>query len=136
MRRHGHDRVTWCGIGLSLLWVTAAGCGTDRAATSADAVPGPAVAAAPAAVAPVETTEADWAAVAEALGRPGKLSDGVYRVGFPRTDLTVRSMGVAVAPGLALGSYAAFARYPGEVTMAMGDLVVTEAELQKVTDTL
>jgi hypothetical protein len=87
---------------------------------------------------PVVTTEADWQAVAEALGRPGKLSaDGlVYRVGFPRRDLSVRSHDVQIAPGLALGSYAAFSRYPDGTVVMMGDLVVTEAELPPVTDTL
>ena len=87
---------------------------------------------------PVGTTEADWQPVAQALGRPGKLSsDGlVYRVSFPRSDLTVTSYDVQVKPGLALGSYAAFSRYPDGVVLMMGDLVLTEAELQPVTDTL
>lgn len=85
---------------------------------------------------PVQTNEADWKAVADALGRPGKLADGtVYRVSFPRSDLSVRSRGVNVEPGLALGSYAAFARYP-DTTMVMGDLVVTEEELQRLTSAL
>ncbi|MGP3918370.1 DUF1259 domain-containing protein [Nonomuraea sp. 10N515B] len=86
----------------------------------------------------VKTTEADWRAVARALGRPGKLSaDGtVYRVGFSRTDLGVTSHGVRIKPGFALGSYAAFARYADGSTMVMGDLVVTEPELPKVTDAL
>jgi len=88
------------------------------------------------AVSPVQTNEADWKAVADALGRPGKLADGtVYRVSFPRSDLSVRSRGVNVEPGLALGSYAAFARYP-DTTMVMGDLVVTEQELQRLTSAL
>lgn len=87
---------------------------------------------------PVVTTEADWQPVAEALGRPGKLSaDGlVYRVSFPRRDLSVRSYDVQVSPGLALGSYAAFSRYPDGTVVMMGDLVVTEAELPPVTDAL
>jgi len=87
--------------------------------------------------APVVTTEADWAAVATVLGRAGTLSGGtVYRVGFPRRDLTVTSYGVQVKPGLSLGSYAAFARYRDGRAMAMGDLVVIEAELGAVTDAL
>jgi hypothetical protein len=88
---------------------------------------------------PAVTTEADWQPVAEALGRPGKLSaDGlVYRVSFPRRDLSVRSYDVQIAPGLALGgSYAAFSRYPDGTVVMMGDLVVTEAELPPVTDAL
>ncbi len=87
--------------------------------------------------APVRTTEADWKPVADVLGRTGALSDStVYRVGFPRRDLTVTSYGVTVKAGLSFGSYAAFARYRDHRVMAMGDLVVTEPELQHVTDTL
>ncbi|WP_246633692.1 DUF1259 domain-containing protein [Pseudonocardia nigra] len=88
------------------------------------------------AVAPVPTSEGDWQGVAEALGRQGTLSnETVYRVSFPRADLSVTSQGVQIAPGFALGSYAAFARYP-DTTMVMGDLVVTEQELQQVTTAL
>src|SRR5215211_2975447 len=86
---------------------------------------------------PVQTSEADWQSVADALGRTGTLTGGtVYRVGFPRRDLTVISYGIHVAAGLALGGYAAFARYGDGQTMAMGDLVVTEPELPAVTDAL
>jgi hypothetical protein len=63
------------------------------------------------------------------------LSGNVYRVALPRTDLAVTSQGVAINPGLPLGGYAAFTRYP-ETTMLMGDLVVTEAEVPKLTDVL
>src|SRR5215217_7154091 len=44
---------------------------------------------------PVPTTAADWSAVAAALGRQGALASNntVYRVGFPRRDLTVTSYG-------------------------------------------
>ena len=86
---------------------------------------------------PVQTTEADWRPVAEVVGRPGTLSGGtVYRLGFPRGDLKVTSYGVQVRAGLSFGSSAAFARYRDGRAMMMGDLVVTEPELQHVTDTL
>jgi hypothetical protein len=87
---------------------------------------------------PMATTEADWAPVARVLGRPGKLLDGgrVYRVGFPRRDLAVTCGEVKVRPSLSLGSYAAFARYYDGQVLLMGDLVVTEAELPVVTDTV
>jgi hypothetical protein len=82
---------------------------------------------------PVVTHPADWRGVAEVLGGVGGLgSDGlVYRVEFPRSDVNLTSYGVS---GLMEASYAAFARYPDGRTMLMGDLVVTEAELQRVTD--
>jgi len=86
---------------------------------------------------PIPTTEADWKPVTDVLGRTGKFGDDntVYRIGLPRTDLHVTSYGVAIKPGLSLGGYAAFAKYRDGV-MLMGDLVVTEAELPKVTDAL
>jgi hypothetical protein len=52
-----------------------------------------------------------------------------------RSDLQVVTVGVAIKPGLSLGGYVAFAKYD-DATMVMGDLVVTEAELPKVTDAL
>ncbi|GGM52271.1 hypothetical protein GCM10012275_24040 [Longimycelium tulufanense] len=86
---------------------------------------------------PVQTSEDDWKGVAEALGRAGKMSgDTVYRVGFPRSDLNLVSRGMPIKAGFALGSYAVFARYPDGKNIAMGDLVVTEEELPKVTDAL
>jgi hypothetical protein len=85
---------------------------------------------------PLQTTEADWKGVAGALGRTGTLMNKVvYRVPLPRKDLTVTSHGVSVKPGLSLGGYATFAKYH-DGTMVMGDLVVTETELPKVTDAL
>ncbi|WP_329248817.1 DUF1259 domain-containing protein [Actinoallomurus sp. NBC_01490] len=84
------------------------------------------------------TSNAGWEDVARALGRSGKLSADkkVYRVSFPRSDLKVTSYGVSIKPGLALGGYTAFTRYPDGLILMMGDLVVTEPELQKVTDVL
>lgn len=85
---------------------------------------------------PIRTTDADWKGVAQTLGRTGTLMGGtVYRVPLARNDLTVTSQGVTIKPGLSLGGYAAFAKYR-DGTMLMGDMVVTETELPKVTDAL
>ncbi|WP_432850592.1 DUF1259 domain-containing protein [Amycolatopsis sp. CA-161197] len=86
---------------------------------------------------PIPTTEADWKPVTDTLGRTGTFGDNntVYRIPLPRTDLHVTSYGVAIKPGLSLGGYAAFAKYRDGVVL-MGDLVVTETELPKVTDAL
>lgn len=101
---------------------------TDRATHGQQAVGGNA---------PVKTTEQDWADVAQALGRSGTLSgETVYRVSFPRKDLNVTTQGVPIKAGFSLGSYAVLARYPDGNTMMMGDLVVTEEELPRVTDAL
>ena len=75
---------------------------------------------------------ADWKAVDEAMGRPGKLQpDGVQKYSMPRGDLKVTAGGVAVKPALALGSWVGFRREGGK-TMAMGDLVLSEAEVTPV----
>ncbi|HEY3240562.1 MAG TPA: DUF1259 domain-containing protein [Acidimicrobiia bacterium] len=74
----------------------------------------------------------DWSAVDETLGRPGEVMAGdVHRYGFPRSDLKVTLDGVALKPGFALGSYAAFLATGGDV-MVMGDLVLTETEVSPV----
>jgi Domain of Unknown Function (DUF1259) len=55
----------------------------------------------------------------------------VYRVGMPRTDLSVTVHGIAIKPGLALGSWAAFRR-AGARAVVHGDLVLAESELDPV----
>jgi len=76
--------------------------------------------------------DADWAKVADALGKPGtEMAGGVYRVGLPRTDLHVKLDGVDIKPTLALGSWLAF-QGKGDMTMVMGDLVLTEDEVGPV----
>ncbi|MGW4823430.1 DUF1259 domain-containing protein [Streptomyces sp. NPDC004227] len=88
------------------------------------------------AAAPLSTRESDWKPVADALGRTGSLMGGtVYHVALPRTDLKVTSKGVPIKAGLSLGGYANFARYR-DGAIVMGDLVVAEDELQRVTDAL
>jgi hypothetical protein len=75
----------------------------------------------------------DWAAVDRAMGRTGTSAPGgVHRFGMPRSDLVVTSDGVRVRPALALGSWLAFKATSGGRAVAMGDLVLTEAELNPV----
>ena len=79
---------------------------------------------------------ATWTDVANALGRAGtEMPGGVYKVSFPRSDLDVVAGGVHVKPALALGSWAAFIR-TGHGAMAMGDLVLTENEVNDVISAL
>jgi hypothetical protein len=68
------------------------------------------------------------APIDQALGRSGQKTGDVYRVSFPRTDLHVSVKGVAIKPGLALGSWAAFLG-TDDNAMVMGDLVLLEDEL-------
>jgi hypothetical protein len=76
--------------------------------------------------------EPDWKAVESALGKSGQIQPGgVFRIGMPRTDLTVTVKGVPVKAGFALGSYAAF-KSVGDHTMVMGDLVLLDQEIPAV----
>src|SRR5438105_6743268 len=87
------------------------------------------------AAAPGATFAADdgWQTrVGEALGKPGaQTPSGVYRVGFPRTDLSVTLDGVALKAGFALGGWVAFEPM-GNNVMMMGDLVLTQDEIAPV----
>jgi hypothetical protein len=79
----------------------------------------------------------DWKDVEQALGRAGTLLPGdVYKVSFPRSDLTVTLDGVTIKPALALGSWGAFKEIGGGHVMAMGDLVLLESEVTPVIDAL
>src|ERR1700736_7023379 len=71
------------------------------------------------------------APIDQALGRSGQKTGDVYRVSFPRTDLHVSVNGLAIEPGLALGSWAAFLG-TDDNAMVMGDLVLLEEELNPV----
>jgi hypothetical protein len=77
--------------------------------------------------------DGDWQfQVGQALGKPGtQMPSGVYRVGFPRTDLKVTLDGVELKPSFALGGWLAFEKMGAE-GMVMGDLVLTENEVNPV----
>jgi Domain of Unknown Function (DUF1259) len=77
-------------------------------------------------------TDSRWEPVAQALGKSGtEMPGGVYRVGMPRTDLSVTLDGVSLKPGFALGSWVAFEPM-GKESMVMGDLVLTQEEIEPV----
>ena len=73
----------------------------------------------------------DTAGIDEALGRSGQKTGEVYKLSFPRSDLHVSVNGVSIKPGLALGSWAAFAG-TNEKAMVMGDLVLLQGEINPV----
>lgn len=77
----------------------------------------------------------DTSKIDQVLGRPGQKTGEVYRVGFPRTDLHVTVQGLAIKPGLALGSWAAFAGTDASASV-MGDLVLLESEINPVMEKL
>lgn len=79
-----------------------------------------------------EAAKRPWADVEQAMGRSGQMqADEIIKFAMPRKDLKVTVHGVAIKPGLALGSWAAFMRH-GNEAMVMGDLVLTEDEVAPV----
>ena len=81
---------------------------------------------------PPQAGAADWKVVERAIGKPGSVQPGdVYKISLPRSDLQVTVRGVQVRPALALGSWVAFKK-AGDMTMVMGDLVLTEDEVTSV----
>src|ERR1700716_2526790 len=75
--------------------------------------------------------EIDWKKVDESIGRSAAVSGDVHRYGFPRTDLTVTLDGVILKTAFALGGWIALKPAHGD-TMAMGDLVLLETEINPV----
>lgn len=81
---------------------------------------------------PPAASDSSWKDVEQAMGRSGQVQPGdIMKFSMPRKDLHVTVNGVALKPGLALGSWAAFARH-GNEAMVMGDLVLTEDEIAPV----
>jgi len=71
--------------------------------------------------------------VAAAIGKPGtEMPGNVYRIGLPRSDLHVVLDGVTLKPALALGSWLAFTPHGNGQVMVMGDLVLTDTEVNPV----
>jgi hypothetical protein len=75
--------------------------------------------------------EIDWAKVDAALGKTASVQGEVHRYGILRSDLQVTLDGVTIKPALALGGWVAFEPMP-DGALAMGDLVLTETEVNPV----
>ena len=79
----------------------------------------------------------EWSGVTTAIGRAGALQpDGAMKYSFPRSDLAVSVDGLPLKPALALGSWVAFKRISNGDALAMGDLVLSEAEVSPVISAL
>lgn len=75
--------------------------------------------------------QTDWSVVDTILTRSAAVSGEVHRYGLPRSDLNVTVDGVALRPAFALGGWLAFEPMGG-AAMMMGDLVLTESEINPV----
>ncbi len=80
----------------------------------------------------VSASATNWKLVENAMGRPGQMQPGdVIKFGMPRKDLHVVLDGIEIKAGFALGSWVAF-KQGGTQAMVMGDLVLTEGEVEPV----
>jgi uncharacterized protein DUF1259 len=79
---------------------------------------------------------ADYQAVLTALGKQGDFKENVLRVNIPRTDLHVVVDGVATPTPFGFGGWLALTKGMGGMDVMMGDLVLTEAEVNPVMSVL
>jgi hypothetical protein len=85
-----------------------------------------------AAPAAAQDIPADYAAVLKTLNKTGDFKGGVLKVNIPRTDLTVAVDGVLVPTALGFGGWIALTKGDGGMDVMMGDLVLTESEVNPV----
>src|SRR5262249_6923356 len=73
------------------------------------------------------------ARIEQLTGEKGKLNEkeGVFKVSLPRKELAVDVHGVKVTPPMGLTAWAAFLK-AGDHAMVMGDIVLTEAQVNPV----
>jgi len=75
---------------------------------------------------------ADYAAVLKTLGKAGDFKDNVLKVNIPRNDLRVTINGQPVAVAFGFGGWLAFTKGDAGHDVMMGDLVLTEDEVNPV----
>jgi hypothetical protein len=78
----------------------------------------------------------DYATVLSALGKKGDFKDGVLKVNIPRNDLHVTIEGRPVPTAFGFGGWIALTRDDGGHEVLMGDLVLTEDEVNPVMSAL
>jgi hypothetical protein len=73
----------------------------------------------------------DTAGIAKAIGIEGQHIGDMYKVSFPRSDLTVKVGNLVIKPALALVNWAGFVKY-GNTAITYGDLVLLDDEINQV----
>lgn len=82
------------------------------------------------------TIPADYQAVLSNLGKQGDFKDNVLRINIPRNDLHVAVEGVATPTPFGFGGWLAMTKGTGGMDVMMGDLVLTENEVNPVMSAL
>jgi hypothetical protein len=79
---------------------------------------------------------ADYKQVLSTLGKAGDFKDGVLKVNIPRNDLNVTVDGIATPTPFGFGGWVAMEKGTGGMEVLMGDLVLTENEVNPVMSAL
>src|SRR5215216_6383760 len=79
---------------------------------------------------------ADYAGVLKTLNRQGDYKDNVLKVNIPRNDLKIVVDGVATPTPFGFGGWFALTKGDHAMEVMMGDLVLTEAEVNPVMSAL
>lgn len=79
---------------------------------------------------------ADYQTVMSTLGKKGDFKDGVLKVNIPRGDLTVTIAGRAAPTPFGFGGWVALTKGTAGTDVLMGDLVLTEDEVNPVMSAL
>src|SRR5215207_7615064 len=79
---------------------------------------------------------ADYKTVLDTLKRPGDFKDGVLKVNVPRADLKVTIKGRPAPTPFGFGGWVAMTKATGGEEVLMGDLVLTEDEVNPVMSAL
>lgn len=83
-----------------------------------------------------QTMPADYAGVLKTLNRQGDYKDNVLKVNIPRNDLKMSVEGVATPTPFGFGGWVALTKGAGGMDVMMGDLVLTENEVNPVMSAL
>src|SRR5687767_9043024 len=75
---------------------------------------------------------ADYAAVLKTLNKTGDFKGNVLKVNIPRNDVSVAVQGVRVPTPFGFGGWIAMTKGDHSMDVMMGDLVLTESEVNPV----
>jgi hypothetical protein len=79
---------------------------------------------------------AEYKQVLAALGKTGDFKDGVLKVNIPRNDLSITVANVKTPTPFGFGGWVAMAKGAGGMDVMMGDLVLTQDEVNPVMSAL